>query len=235
MLKKYHRILLKVSGEFLGSDSKIHDTKCIDYFCKELLPLYKSGIELLIVVGGGNICRGRDYVNSPISRTTADQIGMLATIINGLALKEILKVHNVPSVVLSSIAVPGLCSTYSIEAAENAIRKKEVVICVGGTANPFVSTDTSAVIRAAEVSCDIMLKCTQVGGVFSDDPTTNCNSVKYDKLTYHDVLDKRLKVIDLPAICIAMEQGLKIGVLSINKPGNLAGVVSGGGEYTIIY
>ena len=234
MQKQYKRILLKISGEAFKGPKDIHDIAFIDNFCKEIKPIYKKGTELAVVVGGGNICRGRNYTDHAIPRAVADYIGMLATVINGLALKEILEKNGMKARVFSMIPMESICDTYCLSRAKEALLNKEVVIFTGGTGNPFVSTDTASVVKSIEMDCDLLLKCTNVDGVFSSDPAKDKSATKYDVLTYAQVVKEKLEVMDQSAIHIAMEHKLPIAVFSIYKKGGLASVLEGKGNYTII-
>jgi uridylate kinase len=185
-------------------------------------------------VGGGNISRGSKVDSKRIDRARADYMGMLGTVINALCLQAILTSHGVKSKVLSSVAMESICETYSQEKGLDYMSRGDVVIFAAGTGNPFVSTDTATVFRGIEMHCDVMLKGTQVDGVYTGDPKTDSSAKKIDELSYDEVLTQHLKVIDLPAISVASEHKLPIVVFSIHKKGEIRKVLQGNGNFTVI-
>jgi len=232
----YKRILLKVSGESMClPDSSGVDPQAVEALVDEIAPLAGLGVEIVLVVGGGNLIRGRQLIADPnIQRTTADQMGMLGTIINALGLGDALNARGLPTRVLSAVAMPTLCQTYTIREARKQLDKGRIVISAGGTGNPFFTTDTCASLRASELGVDALVKATKVDGVFDSDPMLNPKARKHDKLTYAKVLEDRLGVMDLSAISMCMENDIKILVLQISKPGNLLNAVCGQEVGTIV-
>lgn len=229
---KADRILLKISGESLKGDLAFgHDYNTIQSIVKEIAKIRNKGIKLGIVIGGGNFVRGRN--NTGLDRANSDYIGILATVMNAIALHDVLESNGIKSKVFSSLPVETICSTYSRSAALNAIEDR-VVIFAGGTGNPFVSTDTAAACRAIEMCCDIMVKATNVDGVYSEDPRLNSNASKFDSLSYDDVISKNLQVMDPSAIFIARDHKLPILVIGLNKISTLASITKNDGSYTLI-
>jgi uridylate kinase len=232
---KYKRILLKVSGEALmGEKQSGHDYETIKRIAEDIKEVVDLGAELCIVVGGGNIYRGIDASLLGMERAAADYIGMLATVINALALQNIMEGTKIYTRVLSAIPMMSICESYIRRKAKRHMEKGRVVIFAGGTGNPFFTTDSAAVLRAIEMNCDLLLKGTQVDGVYDFDPVLNPDAVKYDKITYTDVLRHNLKVMDMAAIALARENSLPIKVFSIKEKGNFARVLQGNGVYTKI-
>lgn len=232
--RKYNRVLLKVSGEaFKGNnDSKSQDHEAISRIVDDILEVDQQGVQLCLVVGGGNFYRGRTELN--LERATADYIGMIATIMNALTLQEFLIKKGINAKVLSSIPIESVCETYSRNKALSYMEEGAVVIFAGGTGNPFVSTDTAAVYRAIEMRCDVLFKGTQVSGVYGEDPKKNENAKKYDILKYDEVIDKKLEVMDLPAVFVARDHKLPIIVFSILEKGEFNQVMYGNGNFSII-
>ncbi|MDP6045653.1 MAG: UMP kinase [Phycisphaerae bacterium] len=232
----YKRILLKVSGESMClPESYGVDSPAVESLVDEIAPLVELGVEIVLVIGGGNLIRGRELTEDPnILRTTADQMGMLGTIINGLALGDTLNGRGIPARVLSAVSMPNICQTYSIREARKQLDKGRVVVSAGGTGNPFFTTDTCASLRASELGVDALVKATKVDGVFDSDPMLNPNAKKYDKLTYAKILKDRLGVMDLSAISMCMENDIKILVLQISKLGNLLNAICGQEVGTIV-
>jgi len=230
---KTKRVLLKLSGETLLKDKNSVDCDAVANVVTEIKNALTSDMELAIVVGAGNIWRG---ANKNISRVPADKMGMLATVINALAISETLKATGVKSIVLSASPVTGFCETFSQEKAELYLKQKYVVVFAGGTGNPFFTTDTTAALRAAEIKADAVLKATQVDGVYTADPKKDKSAVKYDKITYVEAIQKNLKVMDLTAFQICMENKIPIYVFDFHKKGNLKKVLVGKKNIgTIVY
>jgi len=232
----YKRILLKVSGESMClPESYGVDAPAVEALVDEIEPVARLGVEIVLVVGGGHLIRGRQLADDPnILRTTADQMGMLGTVINGLALGDTLNGRGMPTRVLSAVGSANVCQAYSIREARKQLDKGRIVISAGGTGNPFFTTDTCASLRASELGAEAMIKATKVDGVFDSDPMLNPNAKRYDKLTYAKVLEDRLGVMDLSAISMCMENDIKILVLQISKPGNLLAAVCGQEVGTIV-
>ncbi len=232
---KYRRVLVKVSGEALMGDGQFGiDIDTVDRIAKDVADAAATGVQLCMVVGGGNIFRGLAGSAKGIDRATADYMGMLATVMNALALQAGLERAGVPSRVQSAIAMNNVCEPYIRRRAIRHMEKGRVVIFAAGTGNPFFTTDTAAALRAAEMGCDAMMKATQVDGVYSADPKKDPNAVRYDSLSYHEVLAKDLKVMDASAISISRENGIPILVFSLGDPGALVQVLAGKGRATII-
>jgi len=227
--------LVKVSGEALMGDGQFGiDIGTVDRIARDVAEAAATGIELCMVVGGGNIFRGLAGSAKGIDRATADYMGMLATVMNALALQAGLERAGVPSRVQSAIAMNNVCEPYIRRRAIRHMEKGRVVIFGAGTGNPFFTTDTAAALRAAEMNCDAMMKATQVDGVYSADPKKDPNAVRYDSLSYHEVLARDLKVMDASAISVSRENGIPILVFSLGDAGALAKVLAGTGRATII-
>ena len=232
---KYKRILLKVSGEALMGELKFgHDFHTINRICEDIKEVYELGVEICLVVGGGNIFRGAAAAEEGLERASADYMGMLATVVNALCLQHCLEQISVPTRVLSAIPMTTICEPYVRRRAQRHMEKGRVVIFAGGTGNPFFTTDTAATLRAIEMSCDALFKGTQVDGVYSADPKKNPEASRYDSLSYKDVLTNDLNVMDASAIALAKDNKIPIVVFSINDPGQFAKVAKGLGKYTII-
>ena len=235
MTLPYKRILLKISGEALMGDKNYgHDPAVMQRISQEILDIYNKGIEICLVVGGGNIFRGVTGAAMGMERTTADYIGMLATIMNALAMQNSLEKQGVQTRVLSAIPVSTICEPYIRRRATRHMEKGRIVIFAAGIGSPFFTTDTVAALRAVEMRCDLLLKGTQVDGVYSDNPNTNQDAVRYEEVTYKKVLKDELKIMDAAAISLAKENDMPIMVFSIQKPGELARVLQHQGEYTLI-
>ncbi|NUY39491.1 UMP kinase [Wolbachia endosymbiont of Litomosoides brasiliensis] len=231
---KYSRILFKISGEALmGSQSFGHDMEVIGQLCKDIADIYKLGVQVCIVVGGGNIFRGASASLSGCERASSDYIGMLATIINALILQNFLEKDLVSSRVLSAIPMSTICEPYIRRKAIRHLEKGRIVIFAAGTGNPFFTTDTAAALRAVETNCDAILKGTQVNGVYSADPQKNEDAIMYDRLSYIDLLTRDLKVMDASAISLARENSIPIIVFSL-KEEKIVNIVKGYGTYTIV-
>ncbi len=232
---KFKRILFKVSGEaMMGEKAFGHDSEAIKKICNQVISAYKLGCEICIVVGGGNIFRGVSEAAKSIERVTADYMGMLATCINGLALQSALEKNGVDTRMLSAITMNSVCEPYIKRRAARHLEKGRVIIFSAGTGNPFFTTDTAAVLRAVEMGCDGILKGTQVDGVYSADPKIDKNAIRYDVVSYIDVLKQDLKVMDQTAITLAKSNKLPIVVFSIKEENALQDVVCGKGKFTII-
>ena len=224
----YKRILLKLSGEaLLGERSHGVDPKRILAYSKEIKEIVDSGIELAIVIGGGNIFRGVSGASNGIDRVQADYMGMLATIINGLALQSSLEELKVQTRLQTAVKIEAVAEPYIKRKAVRHLEKKRVVIFGAGTGNPFFTTDSAAVLRAVEINADAILKGTRVDGIYNIDPEKNENAVKFKHLTYDEAINKKLKVMDSTAFTLSQENKLPIIVFNMNKPGNLKKIVEG--------
>ena len=232
---KYRRVLLKVSGEALmGAGNFGIDIDVVDRIAQDVQEAHQAGSEICMVVGGGNIFRGLAGSAKGIDRSTADYMGMLATVMNALALQAGLERVGLASRVQSAIAMNNVCEPYIRRRAIRHMEKGRVVIFGAGTGNPFFTTDTAAALRAAEMSCNALLKATQVDGVYSADPKKVPDATRYDSLSYHEVLAKNLQVMDAAAISLSRENRIPILVFSLAEPGGLAKVLKGQGRATII-
>jgi uridylate kinase len=232
---RYRRILLKLSGEALMGDEEYGiDPLVIRRIAGEVRDVTVRGIQVALVIGGGNIFRGAGLARAGMDRVTADHMGMLATVMNALAMQAALERVDVPSRVQSAIPMSTVCEPYIRRRAIRHMEKGRVVIFAAGTGNPFFTTDTAAALRAAEMNCDAMLKGTQVDGVYSADPKRVANAERYDSLSYHEVLSRDLQVMDASAISLSRENQIPIIVFSIQDSGALPAVLRGGGRSTII-
>jgi len=223
----YKRVLVKLSGESLGSRAgRGIEAPAVTAVADELISVAQMGVQMAVVIGGGNLIRGRDLIDDAhIRRTTADAIGMLATVINGLALRDTLEGRRRPARLYSARTMAPVCRLF---ARGDAVRDLEAgwgVILAGGTGNPFFTTDTCAALRALEIDAEILLKATKVDGVYDGDPEINPKAKRYEELTYEKVLADRLGVMDLTAVSMCMENHLPIQVLQLTRPGNLAAAV----------
>jgi uridylate kinase len=232
---KYRRVLLKLSGEALmGGQEFGLDIATVNRICEDVRTVHAMGVELCLVVGGGNIFRGVSVAAAGFDRTTGDNMGMLSTVINALAIQSIIEDQGTQSRVLSALPMATICEPYIRRRAVRHLEKGRVVIFAAGTGNPFFSTDTAAALRAAEIDCDVLMKGTQVDGVYDSDPRKEANAIRYDSLSYNDVLGKDLRVIDGAAVALARDNKVPILVFSIQNPGAFADVVTGCGRSTII-
>ena len=231
--KNFHRILLKLSGEGLMGNREFGlDAETVDRICQEICNVHNDGIEVCVVIGAGNIFRGVSGAASGIERTSADYMGMLATVINSLAVQSVLESKGVPTRVQSAIPMANVCEPYIRRRALRHMEKGRVVIFAAGTGNPFFTTDTAAALRAAEMNCDALIKGTQVDGVYDADPKTNENAQRFDTLSYDKVIAHDLRVMDTSAIALSRENGIPIIVFSIHEAGGLRKIVRGGGTFT---
>ncbi len=232
---KYKRVLLKLSGEGLMGDREYGlDPDTVDRIADEIKRVYDMGVEICLVIGAGNIFRGVSGAASGIERTTADYMGMLATVINALAVQSVLEGKGVQTRVQSAIPMSTVCEPYIRRRAERHMQKGRVVLFAAGTGNPFFTTDTAAALRAAEMGCHALLKGTQVDGVYSSDPKKDPDAKRYETLTYHEVLSQDLKVMDTSAVALSRENNVPILVFSIHDAGAFADVVCGQGRFTIV-
>ncbi|MBL4821467.1 MAG: UMP kinase [Gammaproteobacteria bacterium] len=233
--KKYKRILLKLSGEALmGAVGFGIDPKVLDRIAVEVGQLVGFGIEVGIVVGGGNLFRGAALQEAGMERVTGDHMGMLATVMNSLAIRDAMERAGIPTRIMSAIQMSGVVEHYDRRTAMRHLRAGDVVIFSAGTGNPFFTTDTAACLRGIEIGAELILKATKVDGVYSADPNQDNKAVKFDRLTYDEVIDKKLGVMDLTAICLSRDHGVPIRVFNMNTAGALLSNVMGGGEGTTI-
>jgi uridylate kinase len=231
----WRRVLLKVSGESLMGDANYGiDETTVRRIAEDVRAVVVAGVQVCVVVGGGNIFRGVSGAAQGMARAEADHMGMLATVINALALQSAFERIGVAARVQSAIPMDTVCEPFIRRRALRHLEKGRVVIFAAGTGNPFFTTDTTAALRAVEMGCEVVLKGTQVDGVYSADPLKVKNAVRYDRLTYLDVLSRDLRVMDAAAIALARENGVPILVFSIHNPGAFAQVVAGNGNFTMI-
>jgi len=225
---KYNRILLKLSGEALmGSKSYGIDPKRIKEYAEEIKLLHSKGVEIAIVIGGGNIFRGMAGSNDGVDRVQADYMGMLATVMNGLALQSALENIDVPTRLQTALKIEAIAEPYIKRNAMRHLEKKRIVIFSAGTGNPFFTTDSAAVLRAIEIDADVILKGTRVDGIYTEDPEKNKEAIKFDTLSFEEVLKRGLKVMDTTAFTLSQENKLPIIVFDMNTKGNLSKVVNG--------
>ena len=231
----YRRILLKLSGEALmGDDAYGINREVLARITAELREVMATGVELALVVGGGNFFRGVSVGAQGMDRAQADYMGMLATIMNALALQDAFEKNAVPTAVLSGLGVEGVVEGYSRRAALAHLAAGRVLIFAAGTGNPFFTTDTAASLRGLEIGADLVLKATKVDGVYDRDPMKHADAVRYERVTYDEALSRRLGVMDATALALCREQNLPLRVFSINKPGSLLRIVLGGNEGTLV-
>jgi len=232
---KYKRILLKLSGEALMGDQQSGiDPKRISQYAKEVKNIVDQGVEVAIVIGGGNFFRGIDVQESGIDRAQGDYMGMLATIINSMALQASLESLNIYTRLLSAIKMEEICEPFIRRRAIRHLEKGRVVILGAGTGNPYFTTDTAASLRAIELETDVILKGTRVDGIYTADPEKDANATKYDKISFNEVYEKGLNVMDLTAFTLCNENKLPIIVFDMNKPGNLRKVIAGDEVGTLV-
>ena len=232
---QYNRILLKISGESLMGERQFGlDPTMVNRVASEISTIVNYGVEVCVVIGGGNIFRGVSGAANGMERATADYMGMLATVMNALAMQSSLEQNGLQSRVQSALPISAVCEPYIRRRAVRHMEKKRIVIFAAGTGNPFFTTDTAAALRATEMGCNAILKATKVDGVYDADPEENNDAKRYDTLSYLEVLSRDLKVMDAPAISLAKENSIPILVFSIQKPGTLADVVRGDGLHTLI-
>lgn len=231
----YKRVLLKMSGEVLmGKQEFGLEPETVDRVARDIKEVIDMGIEVCVVVGAGNIFRGVSGASAGMDRTTADYMGMLAIVINALALQNSLERLEVPTRVLSAIRMDTICEPYIRRRAIRHMEKGRVVIFAAGTGNPYFTSDTGAALRASEMDCDALLKGTKVDGVYTADPHKDPTATHYDHITYMDVLTKNLRVMDTTAISLARENQIPVVVFSIREPGNVAKVLQGNSKYTLV-
>ncbi|WP_025819965.1 UMP kinase [Shewanella marina] len=224
----FRRILLKLSGEALmGAEGFGIDPKVLDRMAQEIKELVELGIQVGVVIGGGNLFRGEGLAQAGMNRVVGDHMGMLATVMNGLAMRDALHRAYVNARLMSAIPLNGVCDRYNWAEAISLLKTGRVVIFAAGTGNPFCTTDSAACLRGIEIEAEVVLKGTKVDGVYSDDPMKNPDAVKYDQMSYNEVLEKELKVMDLAAFTLARDHNMPILVFNMNAPGALRRVIMG--------
>jgi len=232
---KYDRIMLKISGEALmGEQGFGLHPPTVERIAREVKTVHDLGVEICLVIGGGNIFRGLQGSAQGMERTTADYMGMLATVMNALAMQSALESLDVFTRVISAIPMDQVCEPYIRRRAVRHLEKKRVCIFAAGTGNPYFTTDTAATLRASEMACKAILKGTKVDGVYDKDPVKNADAVRFDKITYSNVLAKRLAVMDASAIALARDNGLPIIVFSLDEPGGFRSILDGTGVHTLV-
>src|SRR3979411_2858830 len=231
----YRRVVIKISGEYLaGAQSFGIDHPTIDRIAGDLIAARQLGAEIAVVVGGGNIVRGVEVSSRGVSRPTGDTMGMLATVMNCLALEAAIERRGKPAKTLSAFVMPQICELFTRAAAHKCLAESRIVLLGGGTGNPFFTTDTTAVLRAAEIGAQAGLKATNVDGVYSADPKKDKNAKRYDRLTHREAIERNLKVMDTTAFALAQENRMPIIVFSIREKGAIAAVLRGNGRATLV-
>ncbi len=234
-IKNSKRVLIKISGEALMGELNFgHDYNIIKQICSDIKDIKNKQIQICLVVGGGNIFRGISANSIGMERANADYMGMLATVINAIALQNTLEKLGVETRILSAIPMTAICEPYIRRRAVRHMEKGRIVIFAAGTGNPFFTTDTAAALRAVEMGCQLLMKATQVDGVYDSDPKSNTNAIKFNRISYSDILAKNLKVMDAAAISLARENKLPVLVFSIKQKKELQNIFSGKGVYTLI-
>lgn len=232
---KYKRILLKLSGEALMGDQEFGiDPKVLDRMALEIGQLIGIGVQVGIVIGGGNLFRGAALHAAGMERVTGDHMGMLATVMNSLAMRDALERSNIRSRVMSAIPMSGVVEHYDRRTAIRYLTAGDVVLFSAGTGNPFFTTDSAACLRGIEIDADVVVKATKVDGVYNKDPVKYSDAIKYDRLTYDEALDQKLGVMDLTAICLVRDENMPVRVFNMNRAGALLNMVVGGKEGTLI-
>ena len=231
----YQRILLKVSGEVLmGSQPFGIDLDTVGRVADEIIAVADGGTQIALVIGGGNIFRGLAGAARGMDRVSADHMGIMATVMNALAMQGVLNNKGADARVLSAIAMPSVCETYAAAKGRYHLEQGRIVICAAGTGLPFFTTDTGAALRAAELQCQAILKGTSVDGVYSADPKTDPTARRYDTITFNEILAKDLRIMDPAAIALARDNGIPVVVFSIRKPGAVGAVLNGTGTFTTV-
>ena len=234
--RKYSRILLKLSGEALAGEQGFGiDPKVLDKMALQVGQLRGIGVQVGIVIGGGNLFRGAELNAAGLDRVTGDHMGMLATVMNALAMRDALERSNINSRVMSAIPMSGVVDHYDRRKAIRHLNDGDVVLFSAGTGNPFFTTDSAACLRGIEIDADIVLKATKVDGVYTDDPNKNPDAVKYDSLTYDEALEKKLGVMDLTAICLCRDHDMPLRIFEMEKQGALLDIIRGGDEGTLVH
>ena len=233
--RKYKRVLIKLSGEALQGDGDFGiDPRVLDRMALEIGQLVGIGVQVGLVIGGGNLFRGAELSEAGLDRVTGDHMGMLATTMNALAMRDALERSNISTTAMSAIPMSGVVDRYDRRSAIRCLEQGDVVIFSAGTGNPFFTTDSAAALRAIETGAELMIKATKVDGVYDADPMENASAVKFDTLTYDEVLDRKLAVMDLTAICLCRDHNMPVRVFEMEKTGALVNIVVGVNEGTLI-
>lgn len=235
MKSEFKRVLLKISGEGLAGEQKNGiDTEVLMSLGRQIAELQRSKVQVCVVVGGGNFFRGAKNAGAMMDRSVADQIGMMATIMNAMAMKSALLSLGCAVEVFSGLSVPQVCENYSFRKALAAVDAGKIVIFAGGTGSPYFTTDTGAALRAVEMHCDVLMKATQVDGVYDADPKVNPKAKRYDEISFKEVLEKHLGVLDMTAAAMAEEAGLPVMIFALNDENAIVNAVRGSEKSTII-
>jgi uridylate kinase len=235
MRPRYERVLLKVSGEaLLGNQDHGIDDAFLDQLTHEIGHAVELGVKTALVVGGGNFLRGADFARHGGDRVAGDQMGMLATVMNAIAVEQSLRGHGIPARIFSALPVPTVCETFTQRRASESFEAGEVTIFAGGAGHPFITTDTGAALRAAEMRCDALFKGTNVDGVYSADPKRDKSAVRFDRITHAEVLAKGLRVMDAAAVALTRDAGIPVVVFSILQSGAFVDILSGKGRATVV-
>jgi uridylate kinase len=231
----YKRVIVKLSGEALSGPEGfgVHQAT-VERFAKDLVAARRLNVQIGVVVGGGNILRGAHVSQEGLSRPTADAMGMLATVMNGLVLEAAIERAGAPARTMSALAMPQVCETYERQRALRHLDDNRILVFAGGTGNPFFTTDTTAILRAAEMGCEAVLKATNVDGVYSADPKLDPSATRFDRLSHAEALARNLKVMDATAFALARENHMPIIVFSIKEPGAIESVLRGNGRATVV-
>lgn len=234
-MKKFKRILFKISGEALmGKNQFGHDLEAIHKLSNEIKKIYDKGIEICIVIGGGNIFRGVSISSEMMDRTSADYMGMLATVMNGIALQNALEMHGIPTRMQSAIEISKVCEPYVRRRAIRHLNKGRIMLFVAGTGNPYFTTDTASVLRASEMECDAVFKGTKVDGIYDKDPLKFSDAVRYNRISFDKVLSDNLRIMDQTAFALAKDINMPIIVFKINEDDSILKVIEGNGNYTLV-
>lgn len=232
---KYRRILLKVSGEFFSSEHESIDPERVAMLAKNIAELVSLGVQVSIVLGAGNLCRGQTFAQAGFDQVAADHIGMMATIMNALALKDVLRQQNITSVVRSAFDIAGITPVFCRDEALEQLNTGKVLICAGGTGNPLVTTDSAAALRAIELKVDVLLKATKVEGVYSADPFKDKNAQLFSEITYQEVIEQQLKIMDTGAFCLVRDHKVPVRIFNMNLPGIFKKIVLGETVGTLVH
>lgn len=225
---KYKRILLKLSGESLQGDGQFgYNQEAVNSIVNEIAKIYQEDVEIAIVIGGGNICRGKSLAGHGVNAATADYMGMLATVMNGLYLQDVLKKHNIDNRVMTAIGVNEVAEPFIRLKALKHLDRKRIVILSAGTGNPFSTTDTAASLKAQELECDVIIKATKVDGIYNKDPNKHTDAVKYDHISYMDAINQNLEVMDMTAFTMCKDSKIPIIVCDILGKDNLLKIIQG--------
>lgn len=231
----YRRVLLKLSGEALQGDHLFGiDASKLTRIAQEIASAAKLGVQVVLVIGAGNLIRGAELCAAGFDRISADQMGMLSTVINGLAMRDALESQSIPTSLLSAFCVSGIAEQYDRAVAKEKLQAGKVVVLSGGTGNPLVTTDSAAALRGIEIGVDIVMKATKVDGVFNDDPIKNTKAKRYKQLSYDEIIDKRLGVMDLTSILLCKDHGLPLRVFNMNKQNAFRDILLGEDIGTLI-